>query len=128
MSYKVDLRAEQDYIRAEVSGARILGDAATDAGRVGEQVVQACNEAGIRRVLLILNLSGRLSAIDSYEMVTNAPQYGWKHAFRLAMVDLNEESFDDVRFTETVAVNRSYEMKVFNNEQDALDWLLRPLG
>lgn len=111
-------------MRVEVTGTRRLGDAATDAAEAGKQIVTVCHEAGINRVLVILDLKGRLSAVDSYEMVMNSSEYGWSHDFKLAFVNNNTATFEDSLFTETIAVNRAYTVKVFADEAVALDWLL----
>lgn len=124
VSYESEFQFFRDYLRVVVTGVRRSGDAAFDAGAVGREVVDRCNKAGIYRVLVVLNLTGRLSAIDSYEIVVDSGRYGWNHRFRLAFVDANQESVDGVRFTETVAVNRWYEVRAFTDEDEALDWLL----
>ena len=124
MSYEVKLEIQQEYIRAEVSGTRTLGNAAQEAGTAGKHILKVCNDTDTNRVLLLLNLRGRLSALDSFEMVTESRDYGWTHAIKMAIVDLNRRSYEDSLFTETVAVNRSYSVKVFDNEADALEWLL----
>lgn len=123
MPYEVDIQTQQDYVRVHVTGERRYGDAALEASQAGQQIVEYCQKADIYRVLLVLNLRGRLSATDSYEIVESSKDYGWDHAYRLAFVDTNKESIDDVRFTETVAVNRAYSVRVFADEAEAIDWL-----
>ncbi len=108
MPYEIDLQTNENYVRVHVTGERRYGDAAVEASQAGHQIVEYCRDADIYRVLVILNLRGRLSAIDSLEMVANAQEYGWDYAFKLAFVDTNNDSVDDVKFTETVAVNRAY--------------------
>lgn len=124
MPYDSEFEMHSDHLRVVVTGVRRMGDAAFDAAEVGARIVERCNEAEIFRVLVVLNLSGRLSAVDSYEVVVNSARYGWNHKFRLALVDANKESVDGVRFTETVAVNRWYEVRAFTDEDEALAWLL----
>jgi hypothetical protein len=124
MPYTADIQAKQDHIRVEVSGDRSAGDAVANADQVGQQVVQECQTSGINQVLLIARLIGHASAIDIFEIVTGSEKYGWKHDIKLAFVDLNSESIDDVRFMETVAFNRAYRVRVFDNEADASQWLL----
>lgn len=123
MPYEIDIQPRQDYVRVHVTGERRYGDAALEAGQAGQQIVEYCRNANKYRVLVVLNLRGRLSATDSYEIVESSKDYGWDHAYKLAFVDTNEESIDDVRFTETVAVNRAYSVRVFADEAEAIDWL-----
>ena len=124
MPYEAKIEAFSDHIRAEVSGTRVPGEAVADAGLVGQKVVDLCREKGIHKVLLAINLAGRLSAIDAYEIVSDSEQYGWSRELKTALVDLNAESLEDSFFTETVAVNRAFPMGVFDNEEEAKDWLL----
>lgn len=124
MPYEANIQAQQDHIRVEVSGDRSAGDAVRNAELVGRQVLKECQAKGINQVLLIARLTGHASAIDIFEMVTGSQKYGWNHDIKMAFVDLNSESIDDVRFMETVAFNRAYRVRVFDNEADASEWLL----
>lgn len=124
MPYKADIQAKQDHIRVEVSGDRGGGDAVGNAELVGRQVLRECHAKGINQILLIASLTGPASAIDIFEIVTGSEKYGWNHDIKMAFVDLNSESIDDVRFMETVAFNRAYRVRVFDNETDASEWLL----
>jgi hypothetical protein len=124
MAYEIDLQTMDNYVRVHVTGERRYGDAAMEASQAGQKIVEYCRQTDIYRVLVVLNLRGRLSAIDSLEIVTSSQEYGWDYSFKLAFVDTNNSSFDDVKFTETVAVNRAYSVKAFNDEAKAVDWLL----
>ena len=90
MAYDADIRLIEDYVRVEVVGERRLGDAAHDAGEVGKDIVRFCRANDVFRVMVVLRLRGRLSAVDSYEMVVNSKSYGWTHNFRLAFVENGE--------------------------------------
>ncbi len=124
MSYDAEFETHDDYIRIYVTGSRRYGDAAVEAGEVGRRIVEYCRKANIYRVMTVLNLRGRLAAIDSFDIVTQSRDYGWDFKFKLALVDLNRDSAEDVKFTETVAVNRFYRVKAFSDEANALAWLL----
>jgi hypothetical protein len=52
-----------------------------------------------------------------------ADTFGWQRAFRVAKVYLDEKRFVDGHFVETVADNRGYRFKVFQNEVEAMTWL-----
>ena len=124
MPYDATIHTFDDYIRADVTGTRIPGQAVADADVVGEELVRLCRETGIKKVLLVIELTGRLSSVDAYEIVSSSEEYGWSREFKLAFVNLNADSLEDSYFTETVAVNRAYSMNVFDNEDEAKDWLL----
>ena len=124
MAYDSHITEFPGYVRVHVCGQRAPGQSVADADHVGKMVVEYCKDNDIDRILLVLELEGRLGPLDAVGIVTHSPDYGWHHGLRLAFVDLNAESYRDSLFTETVAVNRSYSMKVFDNEQDAREWLL----
>lgn len=126
MSYAVKVEAHEEYIRIDVSGARMPGHEVSDAIDAGRQISEACRDNDVNKILLILRMTGRLRAIEAYEIFSNPKEFGWTHDVRVAFVDTNPESRDDSGFSETVAVNRAYAMKIFDNEQDARDWLLGP--
>jgi len=124
LPYEVDIALRDNHVRVCVTGERRTGDAAFEAGQAGQHIVEFCRNSEVYRVLVILNLGGRLSAIDSYEIVDQSKEYGWDFNYRLAFVATNQDSADDVKFTETIAVNRAYSVKQFTDEAEALDWLL----
>ena len=124
MPYQTNIETYPDYIRVEVSGTRLPGQAVADADVVGKKIVSLCRDKEIDKVLLVLNLSGRLSVTDAYDIVANSEEYGWSRQFKLAFVDLNTDSLQDSHFIETVALNRAFPINVFDNEEEARDWLL----
>ncbi|MDH3351896.1 MAG: hypothetical protein OEM60_08185 [Gammaproteobacteria bacterium] len=126
MAYKAEIRTCPDHIRVDVSGHRKPGKAVRNAYEIGKQIIAESRKTDIDKVLLVSRLTGRLPALDAYKMVAGLEDVGWSRSTRLAFVDLNAESRADSLFTETVAVNRAYLMKVFDNENDARRWLLEP--
>ena len=124
MTYEAHMTPFPGYVRVHVRGERKPGQSVANADHVGKMVVDYCKDNDIDRILLVLELKGRLGPLDAMGIVTHAPDYGFHHGLRLAFVDLNAESYRDTLFTETVAVNRSYSMKVFDNEEDAREWLV----
>ena len=124
MPYEIDFQTIENYVRVCVTGDRRNGDAAVEASQSGRQIVEYCRDAKIYRVLVILNLRGRLSPFESLEMVTQSRGYGWDYAFKLAFVDENRVAVEDVKFTETVAFNRAFSVRAFTDEAKAVDWLI----
>jgi len=124
MAYQADIQTSRDHIRVEVSGRRAPGRTVIDAYDVGQRIVEECRKAAIEKVLLVSQLTGHIPALEAYEMITGLEDIGWSRSTKLAFVDMNSESHEESLFTETVAVNRAYFMKVFDNEEDARDWLL----
>lgn len=123
MPYNSDIQVCDGYIRIDVSGERVPGHIASDSGNVMEQTMDAIAKTGVTDCLLVLNLTGPLSPMDAFDIVSMSEEVGWKRNFRVAMVDRQPNPESDVQFTETVASNRAYPVRVFENEEDALEWL-----
>ena len=124
MPYETSFEVFDDHIRIEVFGERIPGDVGADSGEVVQQTMQVIEKSGITNCLLILNLSGGLSPMDAFDIVAVSEEVGWQRNFRVAMVERNAAAIEDTHFTEIVAGNRAFPVRVFENEDDAKDWLL----
>jgi hypothetical protein len=124
MPYETAIEILDDYIRVEISGDRRPGHEVADAIHSGRQMSAACKKHGVRRVLVIFKLTGRLPATDAHEIYSNPEAFGWTRDIKVALIDKNPDSKEDSLFSETVAVNRAYDTRVLDNENEALEWLL----
>jgi hypothetical protein len=71
-----------------------------------------------------------LPTLTGYELGEWVASIATKVNVKVAVVDLNAESVKINRFIEDVAINRALDpekAKVFDDEQSALEWLLRDL-
>jgi len=124
MPYETAFEFFDSYARVEISGDRRPGHEVADALHAGRQVSAACKEHGVNKLLVILKMTGRLPATDAHEIYSNPEAFGWSRDIKVALIDENPESMEDNLFSETVAVNRAYNVLVFDNEDEALEWLL----
>lgn len=124
MPYKFCIEEQEGYIRVEVSGERVPGSEEEDAIRVWSCVAEVCEAKKIDRVLGIYKVTGRLPATAAHAIAFDPARFGWSRRFKLALVNLNEESRLDTLFLEDVAVSSGYQIRVFDNEEEARAWLL----
>lgn len=124
MPYETTTEVLEDYVRAEISGDRIPGREVDDAIQSGREMSAVCRDNSATKLLVIFKMTGRLGPTESYEIYSNPGDFGWSRDVKVAVVDENPESQKDSAFSETVAVNRAYDMRVFSNEIEAKDWLL----
>lgn len=124
MPYETTFELFDDYVRAEVSGDRRPGHEVADAIHSGRQISAACKGHGVNKLLCIFRMTGRLPATDAHEIYSNPEAFGWTRDIKVALIDENPASQEDSRFSETVAVNRAYDTRVFDDENEALEWLL----
>ena len=123
MTDNVIIQEEENYILVKVSGDRIPGQETEIMTNVWIRVMKMCHEKSIHKILAILNLTGRLPTMKVYYGAKNPDAVGWSRKFQLAVVDLNEQSRQDNVFAATVASNRGFPVKIFDNEEDARNWL-----
>lgn len=123
MPYNCVITREADHIRVEVSGRWMPGEELGDATAVWSQVANACRETGETRILSLWDVSGHLPTMEAYNLANTPASFGWDYSFKLAVVHLHEERFNDALFVETVAVNRGYQVKIFKDERSASQWL-----
>lgn len=63
--------------------------------------------------------------MESYSFVKNIGALRFKSTDRIALI-VNSRSTEEIsrhRFSETLAINRGFEIKLFFNEKDAISWL-----
>ncbi len=124
MAYKFVIQENQDHIRVEVSGDWTPGKELDDAMGVLAQVSDICRKKNINHILAIWDVPGHLPAITAFNVVEYSNRFNWDHDFKLAVVYTHHERYIDALFIETVAYNRGYRVKMFENEQEAKTWLL----
>jgi hypothetical protein len=124
MPYETTFEPFEHYARIEISGDRRPGHEVADAIQSGREVSTHCKSHGITKLLVIFKMTGRLPAADAHEIYSNPEAFGWSRDIKVALVDENPESQQDSLFSETVAVNRAYDIRVFDDQDEALEWLL----
>lgn len=124
MPYDLKIQEHENYLRVEVSGERTPGSEVEDATSVWSHVAEVCREKNKDRILGIYNVTGRLSARAAHAIAYDPARFGYSKQFKLALVDFNEESRQDILFGEDVAVSGGYQVQVFENEEEARAWLL----
>jgi hypothetical protein len=121
MAYEMRMIHENDYLHVLVTGDNTPADV---AGYL-DQIRQACAEHGFSKVLIEENLTGPpLRTGDIYDVVT-AASAGVAPGIRyIAFVDTNPaHEFAQMKFAETVAVNRGVNVKVFRDVPSAVAWI-----
>jgi len=124
VSYDVLVEEKPEYLRVEVSGTRVCGEELSSAICVWEKLGHLCREKALSKVLVVVNLTGRLPTMSAYGLAESPGSFGWERSFKAAIVDVNESSRESNNFTVTVAKNRGYNVEIFESEKTAREWLL----
>lgn len=123
MPYELSYQAEEGFIKVTVKGSRTDADPAKNGQRVVADITKKCKASGYTRVMLVSLLTGRYPPYANYQVVSSLARKGVPKAWKLAYVNLDQASHKSILFSETLAVKKGFQAKVFDNEEDALNWL-----
>ena len=118
--YKLTIETQGDRLLAHATGDRTL-DTVT---AMTIEIFQAALAARISKVLVdVWELKGRLGLLDSY-VVVNAV-FGKLRGQGLSQAAIVDEPMPSLRewSLETIARNRGFNIRIFINREDALEWL-----
>jgi len=92
-------------------------------------VRSACAERKCPAVLVEENLQGPgISIARIHQIVTDASEEAWPVVQCIAAVDVNPaHEFKNMKFAETVALNRGVNVRVFRTVDEARSWLLKQI-
>jgi hypothetical protein len=121
MAYDMEVVHEDDYLHIRVTGDNTPEDV------IGylDQIRQACVDHGCPKVLIEENLTGPpFGTVDVYDVVDTASRGVAPAIQHIAFVDTNPaHDFAQMKFAETVAVNRGVNIKVFRDIASAKAWI-----
>ncbi len=121
MSYDMKTIPEDGYLHVIVTGDNTPEDVRGYLSRIP----RACTEHGFSRVLIEENLTGpSFGVVDVFDVVSKASVGVAPGIRRIAFVDTNpEHRSSNIRFAETVAVNRGVNVRVFPDVASAVEWI-----
>jgi hypothetical protein len=122
MENKLDIIENNGYATAKLTGVRRPESLLEAASKT----TAFCKERGISHLLIdIRGMSGELDTLETYDVagqeLPNQPNA--RRLIRSVILD-HPENLERIRFFETVAVNRGLMVKVFDDEDAAVRWLL----
>ena len=120
MTYKLTIEQKPKYLHAIVTGR----NSKETVLRYLEEILRECSARSCFSVLIEERLEGRrLSTLDVFEIASKGGRRAFGKLKAIAYVDVNVEG-DLMEFAETVAVNRSIPVTVFQTVADAEKWLV----
>lgn len=92
--------------------------------RVWHEIALKCEQHDCYNVLGIANTSTPVEAVDGYDLPALFRDLGIGPHYRIAWVELNEDSRSVIEFVATVLANRGLPGRLFDTEAEARQWLL----
>ncbi|PLX61714.1 hypothetical protein [Sedimenticola selenatireducens] len=123
MPYSLTFQERDGYLRVEGRGDRTTGDPVKNGRAIVDRVAMKCREAGYTRIMLVSHLTGAYPPFANFQVVTALEQLGIPKEWKMAYVNLDPKSHKAVLFSETMAVKKGFQARVFDNEQEACNWL-----
>jgi hypothetical protein len=121
MSYKLTITQKPTHVHAIITGTNTREDVA----RYLEELQRECIARSCARVLIEERLEGhRIGTTDVFQIISEASARARGIFEAIAYVDVNAESGQNMKFGETVAVNRGVPARVFLAVVDAEKWLV----
>jgi hypothetical protein len=121
MTYRLIIEKKSDVLWVTASGRRspetVLG--------MSKDILAACVEQGVKKVLAdVRGLEGRLPRLEAYDIPDkHFPKMRDRAVLtHTAVVDM-EEFKNSYRFFENVSANRGFNLRIFSDPDQALDWL-----
>jgi hypothetical protein len=120
MTYKLAIKQEPSYLHVTVTGVNSWENVQSYLA----EIMRECMARRTYRVLIEERLEGpRLGTMDVYQIAAEGADRAKGLFEAIAYVDANARG-DQMKFAETVAVNRGLPVTVFGSVDEARDWLL----
>ncbi len=122
MKYQLEIVEKDGYVIAVLSGVRTPDTLIAAAS----ETATFCKDRGYARILIDLRgMSGELDTLEAFEVAGHdiPNQEHVRELTRSVILD-RAENIDRIRFFETVAINRGLNVKVFDDEDLGVKWLL----
>ena len=123
MSYNLKLDIEDRLLRVQIEGDRTEGDLVGNAKAAWTEIAGICSNSNLDRILVVSHASGKYPPFDAFKINSTLAECGVQRSWRIAFVNLDKNSYEEIEFGETIAVNRGFAVKIFPNEEAARTWL-----
>lgn len=123
VAYEISYQAEDWGLLVEITGVRerqVLVPNARDAWR---EIAEKAREIEAKKVLVLSSAVGKYPVLDAFLINSKLDECGVERGWKIAFVNLDQTSFDEVKFAELVALNRGFVVNIFKDEEQARKWL-----
>ena len=120
MQNKIEVTFEGDHVR-------VIADGDKDyqfQNRLWQEVTSVCEEHQCFRILGISDTSTPLEAVEAYDTARIFRDMKIDNRYKLAWVEINDDSRNMTEFIATVLANRGLPGRLFDTEEAAKKWLL----
>ncbi len=117
--YEVRMKVEKDFLRYFISGERSF-DAAY---ALWERIYADCHETGIYKIHATVLLSGCIEKMQIPILINKLVALNNHTPITCAWIDYNSSSYVDNLIGEKLPRPELMNIRIFNNEEEASEWL-----
>ncbi|TQV85013.1 hypothetical protein [Aliikangiella coralliicola] len=118
-SYEVIMRHEGDRLRYLVTGDRDF----RSSYLLWKRIYRDCEEYGVNKIHATVLLNGQIDKMEIPLLINKLIQLNDSRPVTCAWVDHNSTSYADNVMGEKIPRPTSMNVRIFNNDQDAIEWL-----
>jgi hypothetical protein len=121
MKHELIITFENDYVQIISNGEKSFESSL----KIWTNAVKVCQKHNCFKVLGVASSTKMHTTIESYQHGALFHQINIDHKFKIAWVELNPDAISSIKFIETVLLNRGYNVKLFQDVEEAKTWLLK---
>ncbi len=121
--YEVKFKDKDLYTEVFVSGERTSSQR-IKGSKAWAEIAAYCNDHEVKKLLIISKLKGSISATSSYHISNSLEYFGLNKDIKISFVELGKQSLEMNSISSRYSRQRGYEIRVFDNVEDAVSWLI----
>ena len=120
MKVHLDFDYNSNYIEVRYRGP----DSPEISRNIFRQIIDECDKHKCYNILTIAYLENSLTTMENYDLAKMLEEEGFSKKHRLALVDLNPDTYNSTYQAETVLFYHFFNARLFQEEEEAKQWLL----
>jgi len=124
LAYKLNFQDENGILLVLISGEREKEELVNSAKEAWREIARMGSKKGHRKLLIVSSATGSYPVLDAFLINSCLDEYGVQRVWKIAFVNLDQASFPEVKFAEMIAINRGFDLAVFDSEESARRWLM----
>ena len=124
MALELSHEVHENYLEVEIAGMRVPQLEYEESLILWKSIFKLCEKYDKKNILAKLKARGRMPMRGRITYAFNLEEIGWQKHHKVAGIALTSQLKNDVPLVARFARSVGYNVKLFSNESDALDWLL----
>lgn len=121
VGYRLELEYQAPLLRATVTGGHDTGLAVSREYWL--RILQEVRDRGASQLLVLDGMQGEVMGDDDLRRFFDAVEGKGLDRVRLAYVEGRADQIPRMEYAELMARERGYDVRIFNNQNDAVVWL-----